>query len=202
MILAITGNIASGKSSVARELQRRGAVVVDADQLAREVVAPGGAVLQKLVEAFGREIVQADGTLDRTLLGRRIFADGKARDRLNSIIHPAIAEVSVRRLRQLKEEGHPLVVYEAPLLYEAGAETRVDKVVVVTVTSEVQLQRLMERDGFDRSSACQRMDAQMPQQEKISRADYLIDNSGTWEQTLAQIDRLWPQWIEGEGNGG
>lgn len=195
MILGLTGNIASGKSTVARELERRGAVVVDADQLAREVVAPGSDALRQLVEVWGDEILQADGQLDREMMGRKVFADSQARKQLNEIVHPAIARLSVQRLQQLRQENHPLIIYEAPLLYEAGAQTRVDKVLVVTVTPEVQMQRLLARDGLDETQARQRMESQMPQEQKVALADYCIDNSCNWAQTLEQIDELWKGWL-------
>lgn len=195
MILGLTGNIASGKSTVARELERRGAVVVDADQLAREVVTPGSDALRQLVEVWGDEILQADGQLDREMMGRKVFADSHARKQLNEIVHPAIARLSVQRLQQLRQENHPLIIYEAPLLYEAGAQTRVDKVLVVTVTPEVQMQRLLARDGLDETQARQRMESQMPQEQKVALADYCIDNSCNWAQTLEQIDELWKGWL-------
>ncbi|MBD1401064.1 dephospho-CoA kinase [Pelovirga terrestris] len=191
MILGVTGNIASGKSSVCRELARRGAPVVDADQLAREVVAPDSPVLEQLVAAFGEKILKADGSLDREYLGALVFSDPSARERLNAIIHPAIAALSVQRLQQLRDTA-PLVIYEAPLLYEVGAETRVDKVLLVTIDPAVQLARLMERDGLDEQSARQRIAAQMPQDQKIARADYLVDNSASRAETIAQIEELWP----------
>ena len=195
MILGVTGNIASGKSSVCRELARRGAVVVDADQLAREVVAPGSPVLEQLVTAFGRDILDADGSLNRESLGKRIFADAAARERLNAITHPAIAALAVKRLQNLRDSA-TLIIYEAPLLYEAGAETRVDKVLVVKIDPAQQLARLMARDGLDEDSARQRIDAQMSQQDKISRADFVIDNSGSPEKTCEQLEALWPQLLD------
>ena len=191
MILGVTGNIASGKSSVCRELARRGALVVDADQLAREVVEPGSPVLEQLVRGFGEDILKPDGSLDREYLGELVFSDPVARQRLNAIIHPAIAALSTQRLQQLCDTA-PLVIYEAPLLYEVGAEARVDKVMLVTIDPEVQLARLMERDGLDEKSARQRIAAQMPQEQKAARADYLVDNSASREETSAQIERLWP----------
>lgn len=191
MILGVTGNIASGKSSVCRELARRGAVVVDADQLARAVVEPGSPVLKELVSGFGEDILKSDGSLDRKYLGDLVFSDPAARRRLNAIIHPAIAALSTQRLQELRDAA-PLVIYEAPLLYEAGAETRVDKVLLVTIDPEVQLARLIERDGLDEKSARQRIAAQMPQEQKAARADYLVDNSAGREETIAQIERLWP----------
>ncbi|MCK4501495.1 MAG: dephospho-CoA kinase, partial [Desulfuromonadales bacterium] len=171
MILGVTGNIASGKSTVAKELARRGAVVVDADQLAREVVEAGSAALEKLVAVFGAEVLQSDGQLDRERLGQMVFADVKVRTMLNNIVHPEIARKSVQRLQELKQQGDsPLIVYEAPLLFEVGAESRVDKVLVVKIAPAEQLKRLQQRDGLDTGAAQQRMAAQMTQQQKIDRA--------------------------------
>lgn len=201
MILGITGNIASGKSTVARELGRRGAVVVDADQIAREVVVPGSPTLARLVDAFDGGILHPDGSLNRTEMGRRIFADDHAREILNGIMHPAIARLSGERLHELRCSSAPLVVYQAPLLFEVGAQDRVDKVLMVKIAPSVQLARLMARDDLTAEQARQRIAAQMPQDEKSARADYLIDNSGTLEQTIAQIDRLWPELIGAAGAG-
>ena len=196
MILGVTGNIASGKSTVSKELAHRGALVLDADQLAREVVVVGSPVLRKLVEIFGSEILRKNGCLDRDRLGRMVFADSGAREKLNRIIHPAIAKLSIERLKELKRRVVvPLVVYEAPLLFEVGAETRVDKVLVVKIDPEEQLKRLMARDGLDEVAAQQRIAAQMPQQQKLERADFVINNSGSVAETLKQVDALWPQLI-------
>ncbi|HEY5673926.1 MAG TPA: dephospho-CoA kinase [Malonomonas sp.] len=192
LILGITGNIASGKSLIAAAFVSKGAALVDADQLAREVVAPGSAVLQQLAERFGAAVLRADGGLNRERLAEIIFADPNAREALNRITHPAIAELAIERLQRLKENpGVPLVVYEAPLLFEAGAESRVDRVLVVKVDPQVQLQRLRARDGLDEVSARQRIAAQMPQQQKLARADYVIDNSGSIEAARRQVDELW-----------
>ncbi len=198
LILGVTGNIASGKSSVAKELAHRGAVVLDADQLAREVVESGSSTLKKLVKVFGTEILQKDGHLDRDRLGQMVFADVKVRAMLEGIVHPEIAKKSVERLQELKKNPDiPLIVYEAPLLFEVGAETRVDKVLVVKIDPEEQLKRLMARDGLSEEYAQQRMVAQMPQQKKLERADFVIDNSGSPAETLTQIDVLWPQLLVG-----
>ncbi len=196
MILGVTGNIASGKSTVAKELARRGAVVVDADQLAREVVEAGSAALEKLVAVFGAEVLQSDGQLDRERLGQMVFADVKVRTMLNNIVHPEIARKSVQRLQELKQQGDsPLIVYEAPLLFEAGAESRVDKVLVVKIAPAEQLKRLQQRDGLDTGAAQQRMAAQMTQQQKIDRADFVIDNSGSLTDLKNQVDSLWSQLV-------
>ncbi|MBN1957378.1 MAG: dephospho-CoA kinase [Desulfuromonadales bacterium] len=197
MILGLTGNIASGKSSVAREFARLGAVIVDADQLAREVVGRGSETLATLVATFGAQILRGDGTMDRERLGELIFADDEARARLNAIVHPAIAALAVARLNALKNRKDiPLIVYEAPLLFEAHAEKRVDRVLVVKIAAEKQLQRLMARDGLSESAARQRMAAQMAQEEKVKQADYVIDNSEEFEKTQEQVARLWKRLLE------
>ena len=196
LILGITGNIASGKSSVARELAHRGAVVVDADQLSREVVEAGSSTLKKMVKVFGAEILQNDGNLDRDRLGQMVFADVQVRAMLDRIVHPEIAKKSIERLQELKKRKDiPLIVYEAPLLFEVGAESRVDKVLVVKIDPEEQLKRLMARDGLGETGAQQRMTAQMQQQKKIAQADFVIDNSGTVAETLTQIDIIWSQLV-------
>ena len=192
LILGVTGNIASGKSTVAKELAQHGATVLDADQLAREVVESGSSVLKKLVKLFGTEILQQDGDLDRDRLGQMVFADVKVRAMLNQIMHPEIAKKSVERLQQLKSNPDlPLIVYEAPLLFEVGAESRVDKVLVVKIDPEEQLRRLMARDRLSEADARQRMNSQMQQEKKIIRADFVIDNSGTLVETQKQVAALW-----------
>lgn len=190
MVLGLTGSIACGKSTVSRMFQDRGATVVSADQLAREVVLPGSPVLAQLVERFGRGILQPDGHLDREGLARLIFADPEARADLNRLTHPAIARLAEGRLRQLRSQGLPLIVYEAPLLFEAGAEDRVDQVLVVRVDPVIQLQRLMDRDRLDAEEARRRIAAQMPQERKLARADLVLDNSGSLEETERQVAAL------------
>jgi len=190
LVLGITGGIASGKSSVAAMFADLGAVVVSADQLAREAVAPGTGTLTRLVGAFGPAIIDASGALDREALGRIVFADPAARERLNAITHPAIARLSEARLGELRWQGVPLVVYEAPLLFEAGAEQRVDRILVVTVDPDVQQQRLVARDRLGAAEIAARIAAQWPQAEKVVRADYVIDNSGDLEQARSQVAAL------------
>jgi len=190
MVLGVTGGIATGKSSVAAMLGECGAVVVSADDLARQAVAPGSEALAALTERFGREILAADGTLARERLAELVFADASARADLNRITHPAIARLAEARLARLRAAGHTLIVYEAPLLFEAGAESRVDQVLVVSAAAEVQLQRLMRRDAISVDDAQARIAAQMPIVEKIRRADYLIDNSGPPAETRQQVDAL------------
>lgn len=167
-----------------------GAEVLSADELAREVVAPGSPVLEQLVLRFGDRILQPDGALDRAALGNIIFSDAEARRDLNRITHPAIAELSEKRLAPWRSTAVALVVYEAPLLFEAGARSRVDQVLTVRVDPQVQLQRLMARDAIDEKSALQKMSVQMPQEEKQALSDFVIDNSGSPERTREQVREL------------
>ncbi|NCO50815.1 MAG: dephospho-CoA kinase [Deltaproteobacteria bacterium] len=191
MVLGLTGNIASGKSLVARLLAVRGAEVLSADALAREVVAPGSAVLLQLVQQFGDQILDAQQALDRGALAERVFADPQALAALNRLTHPAIARLADERLAALRAANIKLIVYEAPLLFEAAAEKRVDQVLVVTIDPVIQLQRLMARDGFGRDDALRRIGSQMPQEQKAARADYLIDNSGSLADLEAAVNQLW-----------
>ncbi len=196
LILGVTGNIASGKSQVAELLRQRGASVLSADQLAREVVAPGTRLLKALASEFGEKIIREDASLDRELLGRLVFADEARRQRLNALLHPAIARLAEEHLATLVASGPPLVVYEAPLLFEAGAESRVDKVLVVTISSVLQVERLMARDHCSLLEAQRRIAAQMPQQQKVARADYLIDNSGSFTELEQAVADLWQRLVK------
>lgn len=197
MILGVTGGIASGKSTVTEILASLGAAVVSADQLARQAVRPGTETLERLVRRFGPSILLPDGTLDRKALGSLVFADGTARKDLNAIVHPAIAALAEARLQELSGQGLPLIVYEAPLLFEAGAAERVDAVLVVRLDEDQQLRRLRERDGLDERAARARIASQMPQEEKVARADFLVDNSGSLQQTEEQVRRLFNRLVPG-----
>jgi dephospho-CoA kinase len=190
MILGITGGIATGKSMVTEVFRSLGAAIVSADEIAREVVRPGSKVLQQLIGSFGQGILQQDGALDRKALADLIFSDPSARQELNRIIHPAIAALAESRLRELTARGERLIVYEAPLLFEAGAESRVDSVLVVATDAALQRQRLLARDGISEGEAAARISAQMPQSEKLARADFVIENSGTPEETAARVTAL------------
>lgn len=193
MVLGITGGIASGKSYVTAIFREFGVPVVSADDLARAVVEPGRPTLQALRQCFGEAIITAHGELDRARLAEIIFADRAARRDLNRIIHPAIATLAELTLQQLKDAGKRLIVYEAPLLFEAGAENRVDAVLMVSIDPELQRRRLARRDGLDDAAVTARIAAQMPQEEKVARADYVIDNSGSRAKTRAQVNALYHQ---------
>jgi dephospho-CoA kinase len=195
LVLGLTGGIAAGKSSVAAIFAELGAVLVSADQLAREAVAPGSSTLQALVAAFGPTILTPTGGLDRETLGRLIFADAPARERLNAITHPVIARLAETRLQALRAQQVPLVVYEAPLLFEAGAAGRVDRILVVIATPQLQQERLCTRDRLDPAAAIERIGAQWPQAEKVARADYVIDNSGPLAETRRQVIALYQRLL-------
>jgi dephospho-CoA kinase len=188
-VLGLTGGIGSGKSTVSQMFAEHGAEVVDADQIAREVVVPGQPALQAIREAFGAAVIRPDGRLDRTRLGGMIFRDPAARARLNSITHPRIQErlqqeVEVRRLR----EG--VLILDIPLLYETGRADLVEAVIVVWVDRVTQLRRLIERAGLTANEAAQRLAAQMSLDEKRARADYVIDNTGSLDTTRQQVQEI------------
>lgn len=195
MVIGLTGGIASGKSLVADELSRRGAALVDADQVSRELTRPGTPVLAQLVEAFGPGILQSDGQLDRKGLAARVFGDPQALERLNRITHPAIWKEIHHQLGE-HSRTHPVVVLVAPLLLEHGGERYVDQVWVVHVRPEVQLERLMRRDGLSAEQAEARRSAQMSASERLQRADVVIDNSGSPEETVRQIESTWLHRVE------
>lgn len=191
MVFGLTGGIACGKSAVAAMLAARGVPVVDADQGARDVVAPGSDGLAAVVEAFGPGVLDADGGLDRKALGARVFGDEAARQRLNALLHPRIARWSAERFMALAAEGHPLAVYEAALLVENGAHAAMAGLIVVTARPEVQRARLMARDGIDAAAAQARIDAQWPMEKKVAVATEVIDNSGDREALAAQVEGLY-----------
>lgn len=197
MILGVTGGIASGKSTAAAILGELGAHVISADQIAREVVAPGSEVLAHLVRMFGEKILNADASLDRKRLADIVFADPAARAELEKVMHPAIAALSQRRLKDAAQR-YPLVVYEAPLLFEANAQERVDKVLCITVEPHIQLQRVQKRDACSRAEAQARIDAQMPQSKKAELSDYVVDNSAGVDALRKQIIALWHAELAGE----
>jgi dephospho-CoA kinase len=201
MVLGLTGGIASGKSTVANIFRELGARVVSADDLAREVVRPGSVTLQDIVARFGPEILDEAGNLNRRMMAERIFSNRGERSALNRITHPAIARLAARRFREMERAGARLIVYDAPLLFEAAAEGQVDAVLVVTIAPDRQLKRLMARNGLSRSEAMARIESQMPQQEKTARADFLIDNSGSVEETRQQVRALMARLENGRESG-
>ncbi|HEY1404315.1 MAG TPA: dephospho-CoA kinase [Pyrinomonadaceae bacterium] len=183
----LTGSIAVGKSFVSSVLAELGCHVLDADQTAREMVAPGSVGLRAIADAFGGEVLQPDGTLDRAKLGAIVFSDETKRARLNSILHPLIIEAQDDWLRRCEaREPRGVGIVDAALMIETGSYKRFDKLIVVYCRPELQLERLVKRDGLTALEAERRISSQMPQAEKKRFADYLIDTSGGFDETRAQ----------------
>lgn len=193
--VGLTGGIASGKTAVADRLAALGAVVIDSDLLARQVVAPGTPGLAEVVAAFGPQVLTIDGSLDRAAMGRLVFADETARRRLESIIHPLV-RAAARELEIAAAANNPgaVVVHVIPLLVETGQADRFDRVVVVDVEPEIQLRRLVGMRRMDPVEAQQRIAAQAARAERLAIADDIIDNSGSLHQLEAEVDALW-RWI-------
>jgi dephospho-CoA kinase len=190
-LIGVTGGIATGKSTVDAMLAARGAVVIDADELAREVVRPGEPALAEVAARFGQDMLQADGTLDRARLGAVVFADPDARRDLEGITHPRIAALTQGRVAAALAGTAPLVAVDIPLLYENGREPMFEGVLLVYAPEAVQLRRLRDRNGLDDAAAAQRLAAQLPIEEKRARATWVIDNSGDIEATARAVDRWW-----------
>jgi dephospho-CoA kinase len=192
MNIGLTGGIACGKSTVAGMLVDRGAILIDADKIAREVVEPGSPVLYRVAEHFGQEVLQADGTLNRKKLGERVFGDDEARKCLESILHPAIRTIMRERMSEAERvQPDKLVVVDVPLLFESELQGMFEEVVVVYAPREVQLERLMKRDGLAMEQAILRIEAQMPVERKKELADAVIVNAGNLAETERQVDELW-----------
>ena len=187
-VAGLTGGIASGKSTVAQWFAEWGAFVVDADQVSRDLIAPGGIAFDAVVARFGRRILDDAGQIDRAVLGRLVFDDADERRALEAILHPAIRAESQRRFERCEA---PLKVYEASLLVETGAWKDFDWLVVAACPTETQLMRLIARDGLDREQARKRLAAQFPLHKKVELADYVIDTAGTLEETKLNARVVW-----------
>ena len=187
--IGLTGGIGSGKSTVAAMLMERGAVVVDADAISRQLVEPGGAALAELVTEFGPRILQADGSLSRAELAAMAFSDPRATSRLNAIMHPLIRAEAQRQIAAQPEAG--VVVYDMPLLVETGQADLVDLVVVVDAPEDVQLDRAVRLRGLDEADVQRRMAVQASRADRLAAADVIIDNGGDVAGTTAQVEALW-----------
>jgi dephospho-CoA kinase len=192
--VGLTGSIAVGKSYVSGVLVELGCHVVDADVVARRVVEPGAEGLRRVVEAFGESVLRPDGTLDRARLGAAVFGDEGRRRLLNSLLHPLIIAEQDELLRRWEgEDPLGIGVVDAALLIESGGHARFDKLVVVHCRPEVQLERLMRRNGYTREEAAARISAQMPQEEKLRYADFKIDTSGSYEETRRRTAEVYAE---------
>lgn len=180
--LGLTGSIATGKTTVAQILRKSGYPVVDADQLAREVVASGSAGFKKIVEVFGTSIVQENGELNRKQLGNVIFADSTKRLELEQLVHPLVQERAKQLRQSLEKDGHAFAFYDVPLLFEKNLQANFDDIVVVACSPEIQLERLMKRNGYTQSEAKERINAQVAIEEKIKNANFVIWNNGSLDE--------------------
>lgn len=196
--IGLTGGIASGKSTVVAALRDAGAAIVDADRIAREVVAPGGPAYDDVVREFGPEIMGPGGEIDRKALGARIFNDAAARRRLNALTHPHIRRrMADDAARLAAAPGVAVIVFEIPLLLDTtdGRDLGLDGIIVVSAAEDVQLDRLVARDGLSRDEARRRLAAQVPLRDKVAAADWVIDNGGAPDATRVQVERLWKTLI-------
>ena len=191
ILIGLTGSVATGKSTVAKMFKKCGAIVIDADELAREVVQPGKPAWREIVRTFGRRILNLDRTIDRHALGAIVFHDKKKLRHLERIIHPRVAREQIRLTKQAtKNNPKAVVIYDVPLLFEAGIDRRVDKTVVVAATRETQIMRLKNRNGLTRAEALRRIRSQMPLAMKRLRADYILDGTKNRESLSRDISRL------------
>lgn len=191
ILVGLTGGIATGKSTVADLFRRFGAAVIDADQLARDVVQPGKPAWREIVKCFGKRVLLPDRTIDRPALGSIVFRNRRKLRRLERIIHPRVAREQQRRARGIaRRTPDAIIIYEVPLLFEAGVNTRVDKIIVVTADRETQVARLKRRNGLTRRQAFQRISSQMALAEKARRADIVLDGTKSKSLLSREIRRL------------
>ncbi|MBI3810600.1 MAG: dephospho-CoA kinase [Nitrospirae bacterium] len=194
LLVGLTGGIGSGKSQVAQIFERLGAHLIDADELAHEAVRPDGPVLKRIVEAFGPDVLNLDGTLDRAKLGRAVFGDSEKRELLNSIVHPYVFREEERRRKAISQKDpKAIVLFDAALLIETGSDLLMDKVILVTIDRRKQIGRIMKRDGLSREEAVRRIEAQMPQSKKKNRADYTIDGGQSLQIIEGQVRKIYQE---------
>jgi dephospho-CoA kinase len=186
-LVGLTGGIASGKSAVAKILQRLGAAVINADDLSREVVEPGKVAWKEIIDAFGTGVLQPDQTLDRQKLRAVIFSDRDGRKKLEAIIHPRVRALAEERIREHTVAGYSIIVYEVPLLFEGKLHEWLRPVILVACDLDTQRRRLQERDHLTQTEAQKHIDAQMSLAEKRRLADYVIDNNGSLEEVETQV---------------
>jgi dephospho-CoA kinase len=195
--IGLTGGIGSGKSAVAQLLAAKGAEVIDADEIAREVVAPGGRAYDEVVERFGEKVLNGDGSIDRTALAAIVFSDEDARRELNAVVHPAVGAVMGERISAAAAAEHEVVVLDIPLLVEAGGRSRyqVAGVLVVDAPLDIARQRLVMLRGMTEAEVSARMAAQATREQRLAAADFVILNMGTMEELAAMTERAW-EWIQ------
>lgn len=198
IVIGLTGGIGTGKSEVARILQGLGAALISADQVGHEAYNPHSEIWQEVVKAFGEEILQSNGEIDRKKLGSIVFSHPQQLARLNQIMHPRMAAMVARRIEQLREEGVLVVVVEAALLFEAGWDSLVDEVWATDSTVEVIINRLQGRNGLSEEEIRKRINSQMPAKERLARVDVAIDNSGDVANLERTVQSIWNNRVKGK----
>jgi len=191
LLIGLTGNIASGKSTVARLLSERGATIIDADVLARRVVEPGMPAFDEIVRRWGTQVVAPDGSLDRDALRRLVFSNHDQLEDLNQIVHPEVASYRDRLVNEARARGDRLVVQDIPLLFERGIVEQFDRIVLVDAPRPMRLERLMRERGLSETEAMDMITAQMPAELKRARADYIIENVGTVRELEERVSEVW-----------
>ena len=192
IIVGVTGGIACGKSTVSKLLSKKGAVPINSDEIGHQLLKRGSPVMGALLEAFGADILDESGDVSRQKLGAIVFNDKAARERLNAIMHPPIVQQSRSVANKLvTEDANCIVLIDAPLLIEANSQDTVDVIVVVTASTQIQLQRLLENRSLSPAEVQARIDSQMPLSEKVRYADFVVENSGTLEELERKVDDLW-----------
>jgi dephospho-CoA kinase len=192
LLLGVTGGIASGKTVVAKMLEGLGAPLIDFDVLARQVAEPGKPAFTLIVDYFGKEVLQGDGTLDRKKLSKIVFQDTEKRNQLEGFTHPPIYEAFLKRVKAITEKDPEAIIQAVvPLLIEKNLQSIFDKVLVVYVPEQQQIERLVERDGISRKEAAHMLKAQLPINEKLAYADFVVNNGGSMEETKKQVEEVW-----------
>ena len=189
--IGLTGNIASGKSEIARMLADRGATVIDADLLAREAVQPETQALKDIVKRWGKDVLKKDGSLDRAALRQIVFADQSELDALNRIVHPGVTRLRDREIALARERGDPIVVCVIPLLFERNIVDEFDAIVLVDAPRPLRLERLVSTRGMEATDAMNMIASQMPAELKRARADFVIENNGSLQDLERDVDALW-----------
>lgn len=194
IVVGLTGGLATGKSAVARLFQDCSAVLIDADILARAVVEPGKPALRDIVRSFGKQVLLPDQSLDRHKLARIVFRSKAKLKKLGAIVHPRVAREQARLTREIaRKDPGAVIIYDAPVLIEAGAHKRMDKLIVVSADRETQIKRLRNRNHLTRVEAIRRIQSQMPLANKIKLADYVIDGTLSFEQTKHEVERIYTE---------
>ena len=191
LYVGLTGNIASGKSEAANRFAARGATIVDADVLAREAVGIGSAALERVVARWGKDVLSADGTLDREALRHTVFADRAQLEELNAIVHPGVNKLRRKMVAEARKRGDAVLIYVVPLLFERRLASEFDQIILVDAPKEMRLERLIERRGLSPEDAANMISAQMPAELKRARADFAIENDGSLERLDEQVDDVW-----------